>query len=72
VQAQEKKPMEPNQAFLSISTPVALPAGEIPAFQVWMNLTRDQQARLLRAIVLICREVVLSQPQMQEREVADD
>ena len=64
--------MEPDQAFLSISAPVALPAEETPVCQVWMNLTQDQQAQLLQAIVLICREVIWPVPQIQESEVAND
>lgn len=64
--------MEPSQAFPSSSTPVALPAKVIPTSQVWRNLAPDQQARLLQAIVLVCREVVWPSPQIQESEVDDD
>jgi hypothetical protein len=72
VQAQEKKPMEPDPTFLPISAPVALPAEEISACQVWMSLTQDQQVRLLQAIVLICQEVIWPASQIQESEVTDD
>lgn len=64
--------MEPNQAFLSNVVPDASLMEATPVCQVWMNLTLDQQTRLLQAIVLTCREVVWPVPQIQQSEVADD
>jgi len=64
--------MEPNQAFLCPSTPVASPSKVIQTPQVWRNLAPEQQTQLLQAIVLVCQEVVRSLPPVQESEVADD
>jgi hypothetical protein len=64
--------MEPNQAFLCPSTPVAPPVKVIQVPQVWRNLAPEQQTQLLQAIVLVCQEVVWPLPPVQESEVADD
>jgi hypothetical protein len=64
--------MEPSQAFLSPSTPVAPPANTIRPSQVWRNLSQDQQERLLQAIVLICQELIYPPSPVRESEVANE
>jgi len=64
--------MEANQAIQSLPSPRTFPEERIPPSQVWIHLTPDQQHCLLQAIVLVCRELVLTWSRSLESEVSDE